>query len=505
MATSRPLVISKSELARMQNLAINGESLSETSKRGVVKNTIDRRQQLHEKSRAETSKWSSTIEGNRQKRLALKAERLAKKEEDLKQLDLEEERFQAEQRKLLIENAQNLIFAQDDRVKGLRGADLLTEVLRERESHKDFKKEREAQLLDWERELDSRRMAAAEEEIRQEEEKMKKLHLDATKVAGSQLEQALKKRALRKAQRQMELAEQACLNEDAHNFALSEQKVHEAKRTRNFDFVKELHNQKSVKKTLEEHNKELLDLETEKNALYNTTKEAVTKEWNKQKQAAIQSRTSAVESLAMTITGPTADQIAYEVEQKNLKIMEEKFRLEDELQARKAYNRAAQQQKINMHRELTVEEKAAKRKAEVQMSLEEGRALEEEAHNLAAQELAKTERQREKARLLKDDHTKNIASHEIARAAEKQIEVEYRIQQSLKEEEDVKRLQDYAATRRDAAVARGCTNVYALEKAVDSLHPKQPKDYTANLPTTMVRRVGNPYPGNSKARMGFIF
>jgi len=94
-------------------------------------------------------------------------------------------------------------------------------------------------------------------------------------VAGSQLEQALKKRALRKAQRQMELAEQACLNEDAHNFALSEQKVHEAKRTRNFDFVKELHNQKSVKKTLEEHNKELLDLETEKNALYNTTKEAV--------------------------------------------------------------------------------------------------------------------------------------------------------------------------------------------------------------------------------------
>ena len=107
--------------------------------------------------------------------MALKAERLAKKEEDLKQLDLEEERFQAEQRKLLIENAQNLIFAQDDRVKGLRGADLLTEVLRERESHKDFKKEREAQLLDWERELDSRRMAAAEEEIRQEEEKMKKV------------------------------------------------------------------------------------------------------------------------------------------------------------------------------------------------------------------------------------------------------------------------------------------------------------------------------------------
>jgi len=483
----RPLVISKAEFTRMKKLAINGESLSETPKRGASFNTADRQK------------------GNRQKRVAARAEKAANKEAAMVELDLEEEKFQAQQRKLLIQNAHNLMYAQDARVQGLRGADLLTEVLRERDAHKDFKKERQSQMQEWERGLDDKRLADAEEEIQREGEKMQKLHLEATKVAGSQLEQALKNRALRKAQRQMELAEQASLNEDSHNFAVAEQKIHESKQQRNRDFVVGMQEQIVVKKGYVDANAELLELERVKNEQYNTTKDVVVAEWDKQKVEARNTRAKAIDSLAVTMTGPTPEQIQLEIDIKNAKITEEKFRLEDERNARKAYGRVQQQTMINKYRELTVEQKAAKRKAEKDMLINERLQIEEESHNLAAQERAKVDRQHTVAVALKDTHAADVVKKQAIQAAEKEALVEFRLEQARQQEEEVERLQKFAAARRDAAVARGCTNVHALDKAVSGLHPKEPKDYTKTLPTTFVRRVGNPYPGNSKARMGFIF
>jgi hypothetical protein len=42
-----------------------------------------------------------------------------------------------------------------------------------------------------------------------------------------------------------------------------------------------------------------------------------------------------------------------------------------------------------------------------------------------------------------------------------------------------------------------------MKKTIETMKPWQAKP-APNLPTMTTRRRGNPYPGNSKARMGFI-
>ena len=55
-------------------------------------------------------------------------------QEQRRQLDLEEARLQAEQRKQAIKRAREIQYMQTDRAKTLQGAVLLTDVLREREA-----------------------------------------------------------------------------------------------------------------------------------------------------------------------------------------------------------------------------------------------------------------------------------------------------------------------------------------------------------------------------------
>ena len=56
--------------------------------------------------------------------------------------DIEEARYQAEKRQEAIQRARALQYAQTDKVKGLQGAVLLSEVLREREQQASIKESR---------------------------------------------------------------------------------------------------------------------------------------------------------------------------------------------------------------------------------------------------------------------------------------------------------------------------------------------------------------------------
>lgn len=59
----------------------------------------------------------SYLQGNRRRKLEARAIREAKKEEERKQLDIEEAKYQAQKRKEAIEKAKTLQYYQTDRVK----------------------------------------------------------------------------------------------------------------------------------------------------------------------------------------------------------------------------------------------------------------------------------------------------------------------------------------------------------------------------------------------------
>ncbi|XP_041365324.1 coiled-coil domain-containing protein 173-like [Gigantopelta aegis] len=83
--------------------------------------------------------WTNTEVGKRLKNLEARKLRQAKEEEERTAIDLEEAKYQAQQRKEAIDKAKTQQYYQTDRVKSFHSALLLTEVLKEREAQLELK------------------------------------------------------------------------------------------------------------------------------------------------------------------------------------------------------------------------------------------------------------------------------------------------------------------------------------------------------------------------------
>jgi hypothetical protein len=102
---------------------------------------IAERKRLHEKSKSVVKNWSNTIEGQRQRKLAARAERLENEELEQQKIDKEEAKFQQAKRKEAIDQAKTLQYYETDRVKNFHKAMLLSEVLKERDAQVVQKKQ----------------------------------------------------------------------------------------------------------------------------------------------------------------------------------------------------------------------------------------------------------------------------------------------------------------------------------------------------------------------------
>lgn len=108
---------------------------------------IAERKRLHEKSKTVVKNWSNTIEGQRQRKLAARAERLEKEELEHQKIDREEAKFQQAKRKEAIDQAKTLQYYETDRVKNFHKAMLLSEVLKERDAQVGQKKQQKKMQL----------------------------------------------------------------------------------------------------------------------------------------------------------------------------------------------------------------------------------------------------------------------------------------------------------------------------------------------------------------------
>ena len=99
----------------------------------IAKANLAHREKVENESRKLVSTWTNTIAGARARKLQAKKLRDEKEEEDRKLLDIEEEKYQAERRKEVLDEAKKLQYWKTDRVKTLHSALTLTAVLRERD------------------------------------------------------------------------------------------------------------------------------------------------------------------------------------------------------------------------------------------------------------------------------------------------------------------------------------------------------------------------------------
>ena len=129
-----------------------------------------------EKVLAESSKlvgtWTNTIAGARARKLQAKKLRDERDEEERRLLDIEEEKYQAERRKEILDEAKKLQYWKTDRVKTLHSALTLTEVLRERDEQIKLQE----RMKSAQENADAKYVAAAEAEL---QDFIQKEHLKA--------------------------------------------------------------------------------------------------------------------------------------------------------------------------------------------------------------------------------------------------------------------------------------------------------------------------------------
>lgn len=128
-------ILSKNDWARI-NYQLNKKQ---------IENQRIQEQKEEDKKRKDQSKdivtnWTDTLAGQRLQKLEARRLRAEAEEEVKQKIDIEEAKYQAEQRKEAIQRAKTLQYYQSDRVKQFHGALLLTEVLKEREAQLELAK-----------------------------------------------------------------------------------------------------------------------------------------------------------------------------------------------------------------------------------------------------------------------------------------------------------------------------------------------------------------------------
>ena len=324
--------------------------------------------------------WPNTLAKLHAKRLQDREDRLRKKEEDQLAIDAEEAKIQAVLRKQKLDAAREMLFHNEERVRNLDGALLLSEVLKERDEQLALKarmKEREEeQERQWQNHLhyDWARQAEIEaQEQRERRAAMRRSNAKEIEVAFAVKEEARKK--------ELEDARQIRLAAEQHQHELELKKQEEYEKRQKFR--KEANEYLRTQRAFELLKQKRDEEENAETRVYSLAKLEMAQRIKKTRDEILdRSRRRSETACALLERQLVAKQsdedarIAAAVAEKQAK--------DDALEAEKASARAAMTESIRRHRS-----------AELQRQREKG----EEA-----------ERQRREERLLQDSQTAALAS-----------------------------------------------------------------------------------------------
>jgi hypothetical protein len=443
-------------------------------------------------------------QGQRKQRLDAKAKREADKEARLVKLDLEEAKFQAQQRKAAITRAKVQMFRQTDLVKTFESAQLLTEVINERSRQGNFSEKRDKLRAEVEKQRQERMyedIRAAESE---EMAKMEKARVHAVDTAGHQLEEAARHRAERRTLRKADLAQQAAIDQDYVNFIRDESEKEKLQRTKAVSLVSDRKACDATTGRIRQRTHLLETIALEKANLAKTYKEDMDERRKHDELAARRAEILKREQMAESLAVIEEDNSAEEG-RRIREAQEQKWKADDEREAQKELNRREAVAGIKAHRNQVIGERRAMVEAEVLADRKERQDTEADLRAAAVHEAAMLAEEKRRGKLILGSYDADVSAHAdgIAAARDKLMSERAALNGQLDWEKDA--FARYAAKQVTRSTEEGDTLTYPLRKAIGDLARDNAPKQRPSLPTVDIRRKGNPYPNNTKLRMGFNF
>ncbi|XP_028821148.1 coiled-coil domain-containing protein 173-like [Denticeps clupeoides] len=418
----------------------------------------EQRETLHRRSKEVVKFWSNTVAGQRQKKLENKRIQKEAEEEEKKLIDVEEAKYQAQQRKAAIEKAKRQQYYQNDRVKGFHSALLLTEVLKEREAQIQLKQQKQEAWRDVDKGIMAMMKLEEDEELKAEERKQKK---DAL---ARDLQEQMKERQLVRDEEKRQVQREA---EELHRLkelCLLERLVQEQSRQEEKRRIMRAHNEHVANREIinamearrlerEEENRKLFLGAKQKMMMMRKEKEAeLYRESQRQREVTIE-RLSAQHQDHVSIE---EEKIAKAVARRDGKLAKERREMEKK--------KAAMLQSITQHREDTRLGKERQEREDRQRALDSFNAEKEAVQAF----LEKTE---QKAKKMKEDG-RNLQDFYISQMAEKHAKDELLKKEDMDLQarnaeivcEEERQFQQYAQMVIDSA-AEAKRNTYPLRMA----------------------------------------
>ncbi|KAI6659377.1 coiled-coil domain-containing protein [Oopsacas minuta] len=262
------LILPEHELRRMTNSSLEQRK----RKTELAKRRQEEKEALKQKARDIVKKWDNTIEGNRLRKLEARRIQAEKDELERQRLDAEEEKYRSEEKKVVLEKANQLRYFQTDRVKHLHRGLVLSEVLKER--HQQVKLKQNIETERARRDDKFIELEKKEREVKELEEKKKKEHRIKEEAAcrQEQLKQVQSKLETAESDRAQQLTEQKELDRLAEEYLKEEDLKEQAKRKQMIEYRSELEHQQVKMEEARQAAEQKAIIEENRNAIFVTTK-----------------------------------------------------------------------------------------------------------------------------------------------------------------------------------------------------------------------------------------
>ncbi|MCJ8732728.1 hypothetical protein PDJAM_G00214750 [Pangasius djambal] len=401
------------------------------------------REAMHLHSKEVVKNWSNTIAGQWQKKLEAKKIREEIEEEERKQIDKEEAKFQEQKRKEAIERAKTLQYYQIDRVKGFHSALLMTEVLKEREAQIELKKRKEKASKDVDKEILAR--ISRKEALALQQEWLKALEKKQNSLAVAEsLKQQIKEHEQAREEEIMEQKKEAEDVKRVHELYIKEQTTREQKKQEEKrNIMKAYQELVADKKIIQAAEAEKQDLEEERRKLFVKAKGKMMN-LRKEKEAEMlrevqRHREAVFEKLAAYHQEQTTNE-----EERISKAAAEAEAKQDKRQREKDEKKAAMLKSIAEHREAVQKELEYKKQEENQKAIDMLNAKKASDIIFLQKQLLKAQKMKEAGKMLQDTYVQQMAEKHAQGQCMKNQEQEFEAKNAELIAGDENQFQNYA-------------------------------------------------------------
>ncbi|XP_043931429.1 coiled-coil domain-containing protein 173 isoform X2 [Protopterus annectens] len=386
-----------------------------------------------------------------------------KEEEERKKTDLEEAQYQAEKRKEAIEKAKTLQYYQTDRVKGFHSALLVSEVMKERDAQISLKKKRVSVNKNEDKDTWAQMQHALEEVIHTDQQKALQHLLQKKEIADFQMQQIKENEHKKEMEKEHERREGEEIKKLAKLFEWEKHNLEQQQKEEKTKLKKSHLEHVSNQEVIKEIEKQKEDEENERIRFFATAKQKMAK-LRKDKEAEVHRQMGIQQD---RITQLLAAQLKKKLDDEDERIAravaEQEAKREKEFQE-KEEKRMAELKSISEHRISMRKQNQEKAKEEKWQELEMLRAKKEADHVLITKQTAEQQRILQEQKELQNTHIQQMAEKMGKSQKEKEMEIEYELQNNAVRALEEKQFQQYAQQVIRSAAETG-RNLYPLIKA----------------------------------------